>query len=71
MGVGYIPSVGNFLCFEVPGDAGRVYRDLLHEGVIVRPVGGYGLPGHLRVTAGLEDENARFLQALAKVMVPG
>jgi histidinol-phosphate aminotransferase len=70
MGVGYIPSVGNFLCFEVPGDAGRVYRDLLHEGVIVRPVGGYGLPGHLRVTAGLEDENARFLQALAKVMVP-
>lgn len=71
MGIGYIPSVGNFLCFEVPrsaGDAGRVYTDLLHEGVIVRPVGGYGLPGHLRVTAGLEDENSLFLQALARVI---
>ena len=71
MGIGYIPSVGNFLCFQVPGnagDAGRVYTDLLHEGVIVRPVGGYGLPGHLRVTAGLEDENTFFLQALAKVL---
>jgi histidinol-phosphate aminotransferase len=32
----------------------------------VRPIGGYGMPNHLRVTIGLEAENARFLDALEK-----
>ncbi len=63
----YIPSVANFLCFATPGDSAGVYAGLLREGVIVRPLGVYGLPGHLRVTVGLEDENARFLHALDKV----
>ena len=70
MGIEYIPSVANFLCFAVPGDAGDVYTALLHEGIIVRPVASYGLPRHLRVTVGLEDENTRFLEALKKI-VPG
>ena len=70
MGIEYIPSVANFLCFAVPGDAGDVYTALLHEGIIVRPVASYGLPRHLRVTVGLEDENTRFLEALKK-NIPG
>ena len=41
-------------------------KKLLQQGVIVRPIGGYGLPNHLRVTIGLETENARFLDALEK-----
>jgi histidinol-phosphate aminotransferase len=36
--------------------------------VIVRPLGGYGMPDHLRVSVGLESENARFLEALARVI---
>ncbi len=69
MGIEVIPSVANFLSFAVPGGAAsEVYSRLLHEGIIVRPVANYGLPGHLRVTVGLEDENARFLEALAKVV---
>lgn len=68
MAIEYIPSVGNFLCFAVPGDAADVYSALLQEGIIVRPVANYGLPRHLRVTVGLEDENARFLDALKKVL---
>jgi histidinol-phosphate aminotransferase len=39
---------------------------LLQQGVIVRPIGGYGLPKHLRVTIGLEAENRVFLDALEK-----
>jgi histidinol-phosphate aminotransferase len=31
----------------------------------VRPLAGYGMPNHLRVTIGTESENARFLDALA------
>ncbi len=68
MGIATIPSVANFLCFAVPGNAADVYTALLHEGIIVRPVASYGLPRHLRVTVGLEDENARFLEALKKVI---
>ncbi|MFO6381251.1 histidinol-phosphate transaminase, partial [Pseudomonas aeruginosa] len=49
-------------------DAGPVYQALLREGVIVRPVAGYGMPTFLRVSIGLPEENDRFLQALGKVL---
>ena len=67
LGIEYIPSYGNFVTFEA-GDAGRVYRGLLERGVIVRPLGGYGMPRHLRVTVGLESENVRFLAALEQTL---
>jgi histidinol-phosphate aminotransferase len=59
----YIPSFGNFLTFHA-GAAAAVYQRLLQQGVIVRPIGGYGMPEHLRVSVGLESENERFLRAL-------
>jgi histidinol-phosphate aminotransferase len=64
LGVPAVASVANFVLIEV-GDAARVYQALLRRGVIVRPVGAYGLPRHLRVTVGLPAENERFLDALA------
>lgn len=67
-GLAFIPSVGNFLSIDVGRDAGPVYQSLLREGVIVRPIAGYGLPGHLRVTVGRAHENRRFLDALDKVL---
>jgi histidinol-phosphate aminotransferase len=68
MGLDYIPSVANFVSVRVGGRAAAVYDGLLREGVIVRPVDNYGMPEHLRVTVGLESENQRFLQALARVL---
>lgn len=65
LGLEHIPSHGNFVTFAVP-DGAAVNQKLLKQGVIVRPIGGYGLPNHLRVTIGLETENARFLAALEK-----
>lgn len=65
LGLEHIPSHGNFVTFAVP-DGTAVNRRLLQQGVIVRPIGGYGLPNHLRVTIGLESENLRFLEALEK-----
>lgn len=64
LGLEHIPSHGNFVTFAVP-DGAAVNQKLLKQGIIVRPIGGYGLPNHLRVTIGLENENARFLDALA------
>jgi histidinol-phosphate aminotransferase len=63
MRVSYIPSHGNFILIHV-GPAAQIYEKLLRQGVIVRPVANYGLPDHLRVTVGLPEENARFLEAL-------
>jgi histidinol-phosphate aminotransferase len=68
LGLEFIPSLGNFIAFELPGDAMPVYQALLREGVIVRPVGVYQMPKHLRVSIGLAEENSRFLVALKKVL---
>jgi histidinol-phosphate aminotransferase len=63
----HIPSHGNFLTFKA-GDAATVNHKLLKQGVIVRPIGGYGMPEWLRVTIGTEIENLRFLEALDKAV---
>jgi histidinol-phosphate aminotransferase len=65
LGLEHIPSHGNFVTFAV-ADGAAVNQKLLKQGVIVRPIVGYGLPNHLRVTIGLETENLRFLEALEK-----
>ncbi|MBL8492136.1 MAG: histidinol-phosphate transaminase [Rhodocyclaceae bacterium] len=67
LGLEHIPSHGNFVTFGV-ADGAAVNQKLLQQGVIVRPIGGYGLPNHLRVTIGLPDENERFLAALEKAL---
>jgi len=67
LGLAYIPSRANFITVRVV-DAERIYRELLAAGVIVRPIAGYGLPQHLRVTVGLPEHNDRFLDALARAL---
>ena len=68
LGLEYIPSFGNFITVRVGPEAGRVYGEMLAEGVIVRPIAGYGMPEHLRVTVGLPEHNARFLAALGRAL---
>ena len=66
LGIEYIPSYGNFLSFRLPekNSARIVNESLLKQGVIVRPIGIYEMPQHLRVTVGLESENEKFLSSL-------
>ena len=68
LGVVRIPSIGNFVTFDCGREAMPVYEALLRKGVIVRPVGNYGMPNHLRASIGLPEENARFLGALREVL---
>jgi len=68
LGLSYIPSVGNFIAVNVGRSAAELDIALLREGVITRPVENYGLQNCLRVSVGLEAENARFLEALEKVL---
>lgn len=68
LGLGVIPSIGNFVTFDCARPAQAVFDALLREGVIVRPLAGYGMPRHLRVSIGTREQNARFLSALQKVL---
>ncbi len=64
----YMPTMGNFITVDTGRVAAPLYDALLREGVIVRPVGGYGLPRHLRITIGTQEQNLRCINALKKVL---
>jgi len=68
LGLPFIESAGNFVAVDTLGQAAQYHERLLQRGVIVRPIANYGMPRHLRVTVGLPEENARFLEALEQVL---
>ena len=68
LGMNHTPTYTNFILIDLGKDPMPLYNALLREGVIVRPVGGYGLKTHLRVTIGLPEENERFVRAMKKVL---
>jgi histidinol-phosphate aminotransferase len=67
LGIDFIPSAANFILAEV-GDGRAVYEGLLARGVIVRPMHGYALPHHVRISVGLPEENRRLVEALGQVI---
>jgi histidinol-phosphate aminotransferase len=67
LGLDWIPSHANFVSFHA-GDGAATFQRLLRQGVIVRPIGSYGMPRHLRVTVGTPDENERFLASLESAL---
>jgi histidinol-phosphate aminotransferase len=62
------PSATNFLLVRTNVAAAQVYERLLREGVIVRPVAGYGLPDALRISIGTPAQNDRMLASLERVL---
>jgi histidinol-phosphate aminotransferase len=62
------PAVANFVFAEVGDDSRPLFERLLEQGVIVRPTGGFGAPGAIRVTVGTPEENAFFRDALGRVL---
>jgi histidinol-phosphate aminotransferase len=68
LGLRVVPSMGNFLLVDV-GRPGPAAADaLLRQGVIVRPMAGYGFATHLRISIGTPPENERCIAALKKVL---
>ena len=63
LGTRVVPSAGNFLLLHAGANARQRFDALLRKGIIVRPVGNYQLPEHLRVTLGTVEQNERFLSA--------
>lgn len=69
MGLDFWPSQGNFLLVKfTQKEAAQIYDQMLRAGVIVRPVAGYGLRDHLRISIGSKTENERLIQTLKEVL---
>jgi histidinol-phosphate aminotransferase len=67
-GLDPVPSVGNFVYVDVGSDAVDLFERLLREGVIVRPLAGFGSPTAIRVSVGTPDELDEFAGALGRVL---
>ena len=63
-----VPSVGNFLYVDVGADAGALFDRLLHEGIIVRPLAGFGSPTAIRISVGTPEELDLFAAALGRAL---
>ncbi len=68
LGLFVFPSQGNFVLVDFQRPAKPIEDAMLKRGVILRPMGGYGLPTCLRVTVGLRDESQALLLALREVL---
>ncbi len=68
IGLRYIESAGNFIAVHIGKPGFEVFEQLLYEGIIVRPLAGYGMPDCLRISIGLPEENDLMIKALEKVL---
>ncbi|MCD5397376.1 histidinol-phosphate transaminase [candidate division NPL-UPA2 bacterium] len=65
--ISYIPSQANFVLINVREEGKVVSGKLMQKGIIVRPMGMYGLPHSIRVTVGTEEQNKVFIKALQMI----
>jgi histidinol-phosphate aminotransferase len=68
LGLQPVRSETNFLFVEIGPEAKAVCEALLHDGVIVRPLGWMGLPEAIRISVGNEEENFKLLAAISRVL---
>jgi histidinol-phosphate aminotransferase len=72
LGLEYIKSAANFILFKTfPLEGKNVFIKLLKEGIIVRAMDEYDLPGWVRVTIGLHAENEIFIKKLENILKKG
>jgi histidinol-phosphate aminotransferase len=69
MNIPYLETEGNFILVDCQIDGNMVNTKLLQQGIIVRPMGMYNLPNHLRVTIGTEEQNQRFITAFKNALM--
>lgn len=71
LGLRVLPAQTNFVLIDFAHDAAPIESALFERGVIVRPMGGYGLPQCLRVSVGSRGENERLLDAMGEAAATG
>jgi len=66
-GVKHVPTFANFIFMDLGKPSRDVDAAMLSEGVIIRPMAGWGFPSMIRVSIGTREQNEKFLKALDKV----
>lgn len=69
LGLRPVRSETNFVFIRVGPEAKAIGDDLLHLGVIVRPLGWMGFPEAIRISIGTAEENDKCLSALGQVLM--
>jgi histidinol-phosphate aminotransferase len=67
LGFDHVPSHANFVLVNV-GNGDEVFKQLLLQAIIVRPMRVYDFPEYIRVTVGLPEENHKFIAALERTI---
>ena len=69
LGITVVPSEANFVMLALgsAGQAAQLTRELLVQGIIVRPLGSFGLPNCVRVSTGTDEDNQRSIEAMSKL----
>lgn len=67
LGLRAVRSHANFIFADIGPEANEVCDELLHEGVIVRPLGWMGFPEAIRISVGIAEENDKLLSVLGKL----
>ncbi len=62
------PTAANFYAIAVPGTASEAYEALMKRGIVTRSGDALGMPGRLRITIGLPEENVAVVDALASLV---
>jgi histidinol-phosphate aminotransferase len=71
LGVAYVPTHANFIlivALRAPRDVQAINQGMLRRGIIIRPMGGFGMPDAIRVTIGTHEQNVKLLEALEQVL---
>ena len=68
LGLRAVKSHANFIFVDIGPDANELCDELLHEGVIVRPLGWMGFPQAIRVSVGVTEENDKLLAVIGKLL---
>jgi histidinol-phosphate aminotransferase len=68
LGLRPVRSHANFIFIDIGPEAPELYNELLHEGVIVRPLGWMGMPEAMRVSVGIAHENDKLLAVMGRLL---
>ncbi len=66
--IDYLPVNGNFITINVDTEGNKIFKDLLTEGIIVRPLANYAMDSFLRISIGTAEENDMLIHGLQKVL---
>jgi histidinol-phosphate aminotransferase len=68
LGIPYFRSQANFVCAELGDRCDEIVASVEEAGISIRPLASFGMPEHVRITIGTEEEMNSLASALRSAM---